>query len=410
MLVGAAMRLGWTEADETELEGLLEESVEACTERERTAFDIIHRGANGIVLLGAGKLGRRTLQALQKIGSPPIAITDNNATLWNTDLEGVPVLSPADAAQRFATSATFVVSIWRAGGTHRYEQSRAQLKQLGCHRVSSIAPLAWKHADVMLPHYCLDLPHRVLKSTDRIRSAFSLLSDDRSRAEFLAQLRFRLLADFDGLPHPDSDPQYLAKDLFRYLESENFVDVGAYDGDTLRAVLSAGGAFNSYTALEPDPVNVEALRATVASLPSAIAERIDVLPVAAHSVRQRLRITDSGSASAALVPGDAEGSGFDVECVPLDDLFLHRRMSFLKLDIEGVEPDALAGARRIIARDRPVIAVCVYHVQDHLWELPLLVRSLVDNYRFYLRPYNEEGWDLVCYGVPRERALAADPA
>ena len=118
-----------------------------------------------------------------------------------------------------------------------------------------------------------------------------------------------------------------------------------------------------------------------------------------------MRILDSGSASAVLVESGAGMDGIDVECAPLDELFAKRRISFLKLDIEGAEPEALTGAREVIARDRPTIAVCVYHLQNHLWQIPLLVGSLVDDYRFYLRPYNEEGWDLVCYAVPRDRAL-----
>jgi hypothetical protein len=80
------------------------------------------------------------------------------------------------------------------------------------------------------------------------------------------------------------------------------------------------------------------------------------------------------------------------------------------MDIEGAEPDALAGAGGLVARHRPVLAVCVYHVQNHLWRLPLQMRALADDYRYYLRPYNEEGWDLVCYGVPAERLRPAGGA
>ena len=73
------------------------------------------------------------------------------------------------------------------------------------------------------------------------------------------------------------------------------------------------------------------------------------------------------------------------------------------MDIEGAEPDALLGARATIARHRPILAMCAYHEQDHLWSIPLSLRETCDNYSFVLRPHNEEGWDLVCYGVPHER-------
>jgi len=54
----------------------------------------------------------------------------------------------------------------------------------------------------------------------------------------------------------------------------------------------------------------------------------------------------------------------------------------------------------------PIVAVCVYHRQDHLWRIPLMLRELSDEYEFFLRPHNEEGWDLVCYAVPRARRRA----
>ena len=87
-----------------------------------------------------------------------------------------------------------------------------------------------------------------------------------------------------------------------------------------------------------------------------------------------------------------------------DELLEHEHPTFIKMDIEGAEPDALRGARATIARHRPILAVCVYHLQDHLWSIPLTLREMCGEYDFVLRPHNEEGWDLVCYGVPRERS------
>jgi FkbM family methyltransferase len=234
-----------------------------------------------------------------------------------------------------------------------------------------------------------------------------LLSDSRSRDEYLAQLRFRLLADFDGLPHPESHPQYLPTGLFEYDDAEVFVDAGAYDGDTLRSVIAEGRQFSRYAALEPDQGNVELLETYVSSLPLDVRRRVEVFPVALFSRRTRMRMEEAGTISAVLKPVTGPHEGDDVVCVPLDELFAHERVTFLKLDIEGSEPDALAGAREVIVSNRPLIAVCVYHVQDHLWRLPLLIASLAPDYRFYLRPYNEEGWDLVCYAVPNSRVVSS---
>jgi FkbM family methyltransferase len=184
-----------------------------------------------------------------------------------------------------------------------------------------------------------------------------------------------------------------------------FVDGGAFDGDTLRSVLTAGNSFERYIAFEPDSRNYRALECYVETLPAGVSARVEMSPAAAYSTRARMRIDGAGSASAVLVEASGDVSDDDVECIPLDEYLDERTITFVKLDIEGAEPDALLGARHIIARDRPVLAVCVYHSQNHLWRLPLLIDSLVDDYCYYLRPYNEEAWDLVCYAVPIERAL-----
>ena len=399
--------LNGAESAASALEQLLSEPVADCIRRESVAFDIESApGTDAIVLFGAGRLGRRTLQGLRRVGRTALAFADNAEQLWGSTIDGVPVLSPAEAAARFGKSATFVVTIWRAGGTHRYEQSRRQLAGLDCTHVVPMMVLGWKYPDEMLPHYCLDLPHGVLDDASSVRQAFELLSDSRSQAEFVAQLRFRLFADLDALPHPDSEQQYLASGLYSVRDDDVFVDGGAYDGDTLRSVLASRRPFLEYVALEPDAANFGELQRYVGTLPLPVRQRVKVLQIAAYSHRRRMRIDGSGSASAVLISATGPSQPDDVECVPLDEICERRRVGFLKLDIEGAEPDAILGARRVLARDRPIVAMCVYHRQNHLWQLPLLVRSLVDDYHYYLRPYNEEGWDLVCYAVPNERAMA----
>jgi len=96
----------------------------------------------------------------------------------------------------------------------------------------------------------------------------------------------------------------------------------------------------------------------------------------------------------------------EVESVPLDSVLSDFVSTYIKMDIEGAELDALIGARCIIERECPVLAVCVYHQQDHLWRIPSLIRSLSSRYRFFLRAHNEEGWELVCYAVPVNRLIA----
>ena len=106
-------------------------------------------------------------------------------------MDGVTVLSPEEAAREYGQFSSFIVTIWRAGGKHRLANTKQQLSTLGCVNVLSFAYLFWKYPEIFLPYYCLDLPHKIYQDTNEIMDIFLLLSDDASRLEYLAQLRWR---------------------------------------------------------------------------------------------------------------------------------------------------------------------------------------------------------------------------
>lgn len=353
--------------------------------------------------MGAGGLGRRTLSGLRTVGIVPLAFVDNAPARQGTTLDGVRVLSPADAAREFGRHAAFVVTIWGAGSPHRFADSRAQLTALGCDVVVRFPILYWAHPDALLPFYLQDEPYRVLDQADHVRRAFALWEDDASRAEYVAQVAFRLEADFDGLSHPVAHPQYFPDDLYDWNPREWIVDGGAYDGDSIATLVRLhGDAFARVLALEPDPANFAKLRAKVGALPISIRTRIDCRQVALASQPGTLHLDATGTAASTTSTTNTLGS-VAVAAERLDTMLGADFPTFIKLDIEGAEPDALLGARETIRAHGPVVAVCVYHRQDHLWRIPLMLREWRSDYAFFLRPHNEEGWDLVCYAVPRAR-------
>ena len=89
------------------------------------------------------------------------------------------------------------------------------------------------------------------------------------------------------------------------------------------------------------------------------------------------------------------------EIVTLDE-DITEPVTWIKMDIEGSEYDAVMGSRRHIAEDRPKLSISVYHGYDDLWLLPKLIHSLNPSYKFYLRYY---GGNL----IPTEIVLTALP-
>src|SRR5271154_3514050 len=131
-MVSEAKRLSDNYMTKT-LDELFAEGATKATARERSAFDLMAGPSKDlIVLFGAGRVGRKTLAGLRKIGVEPIAFVDNDARLWNTVVEGLEVVSPQEAAQRHGDRATFVITIWRGEATDRMAGRESQLRSLGC--------------------------------------------------------------------------------------------------------------------------------------------------------------------------------------------------------------------------------------------------------------------------------------
>jgi FkbM family methyltransferase len=382
-----------------ELDALLGEDIVDAQSRESTAFAQLTNPAAPIVLFGAGNLGRRTLVGLRKLGIEPLCFVDSNQSRWGQTLDGLRLMGPEEAANTYGQDATFVVTVWGALARDRMASRVEKLRQLNCRTVITFVPLYWSYPAIFLPHYTIDLPHRVLLDRDRIRQAFDLLADNLSRREFLAQLRFRLRGEFEALSWPVDGPMYFRSELFQLGRRETLVDCGAFDGDTIELFLQAtGGSFHRIVAFEPDPENFAKLSHRVNCLPVELRERIELHSCATGAVPERVRM-QMGSGPASHV-----GSGEqEVECTTLDSALGNLPVTFIKMDIEGSEIDTLAGARKSIRENGPVLAISAYHRQADLWNIPLSIHQIRPDYAFHLRPHMVEAWDLVCYAVRPNR-------
>jgi FkbM family methyltransferase len=386
---------------QAELDHLLTEGIDSAVERERTCFDnLAGPFAESIVLFGASKLGRLMLTGLRQVGIEPLAFCDNSSGLWGQNIDGVPVFSPVEAASRFGDSAVFVTTIWGRGSKEPASERETQLRTLGCRRVVSFGPLFWKYPQVFLPRIpATDLPHRVHEQSSSIRSAFGLLADQRSRHEFVGQLRWRLLFDFDALSDPVSGPIYFPSEVSQAGRDEVFVDCGAFDGDTVMQFLDlCDSQFREVIAFEPDSVSFKKLTLTIDKLPSPVRSRIRTIAAAVGDRAGSIQFPSTGGLGSAVGAG-----GEAAPQVTLDEALSDCSPTYIKMDIEGAELQALQGARSMIERDAPVLAVCAYHVQDHLWRIPQAMHFLNPDYRIFLRPHIGMVEDLVCYAAPRAR-------
>ena len=88
-----------------------------------------------------------------------------------------------------------------------------------------------------------------------------------------------------------------------------------------------------------------------------------------------------------------------VEVESIDHICFEEKVTFIKMDIEGSEKEALEGAVNVIKRDRPRLAICIYHSPEDLYEIPFWIKSIVPEYKLYVRHHSDGAAETVVYAT-----------
>lgn len=210
----------------------------------------------------------------------------------------------------------------------------------------------------------------------------------------IATFRLGLNAAYGSFKHPEIqyfNPLTLSE---RQGKALRFVDGGAYNGDTYLELCGMTEVDTAYL-FEPDAANFNQLTRHVAQT----GHKAQCLPLGL-SDSYRILSFNAGSGEGASI---SETGTSHIAVAALDDVLAGNTVDFIKLDVEGAELQALQGARKLIQRSRPVLALSLYHTPEDLWELPLALIDLGEDYRFHIRQHYFNSFDSVLYAVPRHR-------
>lgn len=239
-----------------------------------------------------------------------------------------------------------------------------------------------------------------------LQSVYKMLADEQSKKVFENVIRYKLSGDLRYLKDVEtpSDEKF---DLMNIGIEETYVDLGAYDGDTLTEFLNETSMqFKKLYAMEPDGRSYRKLKRRLYMIGPALLECYNCGAWSENTtaVFSLSRGRGSRAATDSAVSDDTKPRHAprirEVKMMTVDTMLGGGEATYIKFDVEGNEKEALRGAAQTIAAFKPKLNIALYHRSEDMFELPLLAAKLNKKYKFYMRhhPYIPD-WDTNLYCI-----------
>lgn len=249
----------------------------------------------------------------------------------------------------------------------------------------------------------------LLENIDKLGVLYDLLADDESKEvleKYIYAMGNKCISTWERYCIRNSivskEMQYFVSDIIKIGDNETFIDGGSYNGaEALEFAKRSNGSYSNIVSFEPDKINYHKIKENplIKDL-----KNYHILNEALFSTNKKIGFDMQDNKYVSAIKEDT-----DVEVMQMDAVSLDLRMkdlgidnvSFVKMDIEGAEHSALMGAKNIITKNRPKLAICIYHKPGDLFDIPLFLKELVPGYKLFIRSH----WcvcELVCYAVMSE--------
>ena len=236
-------------------------------------------------------------------------------------------------------------------------------------------------------------PEFVLDNEAFLRDFYNRLLDQHSKDSFVAYLLSKTRQDMRYLPPVFDKRQYFSPGMFELSGYESYFDGGAFTGDTIADFLKvSGGAYRRIWAAEPDRSNYQRLKQYI---DDEKLSNIVVVNKGLYSFEGRLPFQEEGSMLSMIT----DASDHYIEVDTIDHITAGEPVTYIKLDVEGAELEALKGAERTVRTCKPVLGISIYHKERDLIDIPAYINYIAPEYSFYFRVHKKLAIDTVLYGV-----------
>jgi FkbM family methyltransferase len=237
----------------------------------------------------------------------------------------------------------------------------------------------------------LDDTSSIFEKINDYLEIYNLLNDEQSKLEFEAINNFRLNRDIHYLKDFKFKPneQYF-EEFINTSRIFSFVDGGSFDGATTEEFMKKQPLYANAYVFEPSLNSFNLLKNKFIGN-----SKIELFNKGLWNIETTL-FFNSSLGNASKIEQDGEEK---IETMKLDNI-IDNKIDFIKLDIEGAEIEALDGAVNTIKKNKPTIAVCVYHNQSDFISIPKKLISIHPDYKILLRHYTQGVCETVMYFIP----------
>ncbi|WP_448382075.1 FkbM family methyltransferase [Desulfosoma sp.] len=352
-------------------------------------------GKRPIVVYGAGEAFHYFHEVIIKeYGYIPRVILDQKFGCGEI-FNGIPACAPDQytATEEEMKSGVAVVCM----ANQRYIEDVVQyLKHKGFTHILTLNDIYEIHNPFSQPP---ELVHKgfqfYLEQRDSIEKAFTLMEDQESRCVFFQCVKTHMTRKPVSISMRCREEQYTPQDLPLSKGYGRLIYCGASVGEMAR-VFTSTGKIEELVCFEPHPVQYREIARFLGNNKTRIARRVTILPCAVFSHEAIMPFKTSETSFGSRIVSKSDDF---VQTVSIDTALPGFAPSYILMDIEGAELEALKGATKTIQESTPDLAICVYHSPSHLWDVPLFLHKSNPRYRFYLRNYTSLIYETVLYAT-----------
>lgn len=194
--------------------------------------------------------------------------------------------------------------------------------------------------------------------------------------------------------------QYFDTDFMEYSNEEVFIDAGCYNLENTIELKKRCSNLKRVYAFEPDPDNYRICTERKKQLGL---DQVEVFNSGTWDKQSILYFNVRGT-DGTHIQNDGEIEDGEINSIPvtaIDEVVEPDvKVTFIKMDVEGAELESLKGCKKTIQKDKPKLAICIYHRPEDMVQIPIYIKELVPEYRFYIRHHSNCSWETVLYAMP----------